>query len=100
MLNHIVLLTFKDELSDSDRRLASVKLKSGLENLNGKVDGVSQIYVENILLKENSTADIMLFCKLESEQALENLKTSPLLFNIKSVIDSSLGRIHTATFYS
>lgn len=99
MLNHIVLMTFKDELSDSDRRIAAVKLKSGLEDLAEKVDGLLDISVENILL-ESSTADILLFCKLENEQALENLKNTPLLFNIKSVMDASLGRIHTASYYA
>lgn len=98
MLNHIALLTFKDELADSDRRIAAVKLKSGLENLAGKVDGLLDISVESILL-ESSTADILLQCKLEDERALENLKSTPLLFNVKPVIDSSLARIHTASYY-
>lgn len=99
MLNHIALLTFKDELTDSDKRIAAVKLKSGLEDLAGKIDGLLEISVESILLA-NSTADVLLLCKLENEQALENLKSTPLLFNIKPVIDSSLGRIHTASYYS
>ncbi len=99
MLNHIVLMTFKDDLSDSDRRIAAVKLKSGLEGLAEKVDGLLDISVESILL-ESSTADILLFCRLENDQALENLKNTPLLFNIKSVIDTSLGRIHTASYYA
>lgn len=98
MLHHIALLTFKDELSDSDRRIAAVKLKSGLEDLAGKVDGLLDIKVESILL-ESSTADILLLCKLENEHALENLKTTPLLFNIKPVIDAYLGRYHTASYY-
>lgn len=98
MLNHIVLLTFKDELADSDRRIAAVQLKSGLENLADKVEGLLDISVESILL-ESSSADILLLCKLENEKALENLKSTPLLFNIKPVIDRCLGRIHTASYY-
>lgn len=99
MLKHIALLTFKDELADSDRRIAAVKLKSGLEALAGKVDGLLKISVESILL-DSSTADVLLLCDLENEQALENLKSTPLLFNIKPVIDSSLGRIHTASYHA
>ena len=98
MLNHIALLTFKEELGDSDRRIAAVKLKSGLEGLAGKVDGLVDISVESILLA-SSTADILLQCKLEDEQALNNLKSTPLLFNVKPVIDSRLARIHTASYY-
>lgn len=98
MLNHIALLTFKKELSDSDKRIAAVKLKRGLENLAGKVDGLVEISVESILL-ESSTADVLLQCKLEDEHALENLNSTPLLFNVKPVIDSSLARIHTASYY-
>lgn len=92
-------MTFKDEFSDSERRLAAVKLKNGLENLAGKVDGLLEIKVENILL-ESSTADILLLCKLENEQALKNLETTPLMFNFKPVIDKYLGRIHTASYHS
>lgn len=98
MLNHIVLMTFKDELSESDRRIAGVKLKSGLENLEDKVDGLLEIHVENILT-EDSTADLLLTCKFTDERGLQNLKTTPLMFDIKPVIDSSLGRIHTASYH-
>lgn len=99
MLNHIVLMTFKDELAESDRRIAGVKLKSGLENLAGKIDGLLEISVENILTEE-STADILLTCKFTDEKGLKNLQTTPLMFNIKPVIDTSLGRIHTASYHS
>lgn len=98
MLNHIALLTFKKELSDSDKRIAAVKLKSGLEDLADKVEGLLDISVESILL-ESSTADILLLCKFENEKALENLKSTPLLFNIKPTIDKYLARIHTASYY-
>lgn len=98
MLNHIVLMTFKKELSDSDKRIAAVKLKSGLEDLADKVEGLLEISVESILL-ESSSADILLLCKLENEKALENLKSTPLLFNIKPVIDKYLARTHTASYY-
>lgn len=98
MLHHVALLTFKKELSDSDKRIAAVKLKSGLEDLAGKVDGLLEIKVENLLL-ESSTADILLLCKLENEQALKNLNTTPLLFNIKHEIDEYLARYHTASYY-
>lgn len=98
MLTHIALLTFKKELTDSDKRIAAVKLKRGLEALAGKVDGLLEISVENILL-DSSTADVLLQCRFEDEHALENLKSTPLLFNVKPVIDSSLGRIHTASYY-
>lgn len=99
MLNHIALITFKKELSDSDKRIAGVKLKSGLEDLNDKVDGMLEISVENIL-SPGSTADILLLCKFENEKGLENLKNTPLLFNIKPILDSSLGRIHTASYHT
>lgn len=99
MFNHITLLTFKKELSDSDKRIAAVKLKSGFEDLAGKVEGLLDIKVESILA-ESSTADLLLLCKFENEEALENLKTTPLLFNFKSVIDSCLARTHTAGYYS
>lgn len=98
MLKHIVLMTFKKELADSDKRIAAVKLKSGLEDLAGKVDGLLNISVESILL-ESSTADILLLCDLENEKALENLNNTPLLFNIKPVIDKCLARIHTASYH-
>ncbi len=99
MLTHIALLNFKDDAAESDKRIAAVKIKSALENLKGKVNGLEDIYVENILL-DISTADVLLICKLENEQALENLKNTPLLFNIKPVLDEYLDRIHTADYIS
>lgn len=98
MIKHIVLMTFKKEMTDSDRRIVSVKLKSGLENLSGKVDGLLEISVESILL-DSCSADFLLCCKLKDERALENLKSTPLMFNIKPILDSGLEWIHTASYH-
>lgn len=99
MLNHIALLNFRDELGESDKRIAAVKLKSGLEDLADKIEGLIDIKVETLLL-DCSSADILLLCKLQDREALERLKTSPLLFNIKTVIDENLDRVHTADYIS
>ena len=40
MLTHICLVNFKSEMAESDKKIAAVKLKEGLEKLSGKIDGI------------------------------------------------------------
>lgn len=86
MLNHICLVNFKSEMSQSDKIIAAVKLKEGLENLKGKIDGLLEIKVENLLL-ETSSVDMLIICKFDGKPALKRYNDSPLLFNVQRVLD-------------
>lgn len=96
MLVHISLVNFKSELPQSDKKILAVKLKEGLEHLSGKIDGLIDIKVENLLL-ESSTADMLVICKFTTKAALERYNSSPLLFNVQSVIDK-IERLDTADY--
>ncbi len=97
MLTHISLLRFKKELSESDKRIAGVKLKTGLENLAGKIDGMISINVENILL-DTSNVDMLIIAQFETKEALDNYHTSPLIFNFKYTLDASMETAYTADY--
>ncbi|MBD5104653.1 MAG: Dabb family protein [Ruminococcaceae bacterium] len=86
MLVHISLVNFKSGMTDSDKKISAVKLKEGLENLSGKIDGLIEIKVENLLL-DSSTADMLVIAKFTGKAALERYNNSPLLFNVQSVLD-------------
>ncbi|MCM1298452.1 MAG: Dabb family protein [Firmicutes bacterium] len=97
MINHITFLRFKENLSESEKRIASVKLKSGFEGLAGKIDGMANIKVENILL-ETSNVDLIVTAQFETKEALNNYHTSPLAFNFKNTLDESLEKTYIADY--
>ena len=97
MLTHIALFRFKKNLEESEKRLASVKLKSGFENLAGKIDGMISIKVEN-LLPSSSNVDMVVMAQFETKEALQNYHTSPLAFNFRNVLDENLEKTYTADF--
>ncbi len=99
MLTHISFLRFKKNFSESDKRIASVKLKTGLENLAGKIDGMVSIKVENILL-DTSNVDLLIIAQFESKEALDSYHTSPLTFNFKNTLDASMEKTYTADYIS
>lgn len=96
MLTHICLVNFKSEMSHSDKTIAAVKLKEGLENLSGKIDGLINIHVENLLL-ETSTADMLVICKFTGKPALDRYSDSPLLFNVQGILNH-VERLDTADY--
>ncbi|MCM1054141.1 MAG: Dabb family protein [Bacteroides sp.] len=96
MLIHISLVKFKSEMTQSDKRISAVKLKEGLEHLSGKIDGLLDIKVENLLLN-GSTADMLIVCKFTDKSALERYNNSPLLFNVQHVLEK-IERLDTADY--
>ncbi len=97
MLTHIAFLRFKKNLDESEKRFASVRLKSGLEDLNGKIDGMDNIKVENLLL-ETSNVDLIIMAQFENKESLQNYHTSPLTFNFRNILDKSLEKMYVADF--
>jgi len=76
MVKHIILWQLKDELSEAEKQSAKQKIKSGLEDLAGKVPGLIDIKV-NINGLPTSNADIMLDSTLESFDALKGYAVHP-----------------------
>lgn len=73
MVKHIILWKLKEEHNNS-----SVKegIKTGLEGLIGKIDGLLEIRVETNGLA-SSNADVMLYSVFESEEALKGYAVHP-----------------------
>ncbi len=76
MVKHVILWTLKDELSAAEKEQVKKGIKEGLENLAGKIPGMTEIKV-NINGLESSNADLMLDSTFESEAALKAYAVHP-----------------------
>ena len=77
MVKHIILWNLKDEFSTDEKAKIMSEIKSGLEDLQGKIEGLVEIKVQAEKL-DSSTADLMLDSTFESEDALKFYSTHPL----------------------
>lgn len=76
MVKHVILWQLKDEIADCDREKVKADIKSSLEDLVGKVEGLITVKVYTKGL-ESSNADVMLYTELESEEALKGYAVHP-----------------------
>ena len=76
MVKHIILWQLKDEFSNEEKENIKAGIKSGLEGLKGKIDGLIDIKVNTNPLP-SSNADVMLDSSFESEVALKAYSTHP-----------------------
>ena len=76
MVKHIILWTFKDELSAEEKAQAKKEIKEGLESLKGKIPGTIDIrvYINGLA---SSSADFMLDSSFENEAALKAYAAHP-----------------------
>lgn len=76
MVKHIILWQLKDELDANQKVEVKKNIKTGLEGLIGKIDGLTEIkvYTEGL---ESSNADLMLYSVFESEAALKGYAVHP-----------------------
>lgn len=71
MVKHIILWTLNPALSEDEKKTVKTGIKEGLEGLVGKVPGLIDVKVHIDGRMASSTADLMLDCTLEDEQALK-----------------------------
>ena len=71
MVKHIILWTLTPELSEDEKEAVKAGIKDGLEGLVGKVPGLIDVKVTFAGRLPSSTADLMLDCTLESQEALK-----------------------------
>ena len=71
MVKHIILWTLNPELSEDNKENVKSGIKEGLEGLVGKIPGLIDVKVQFGGRLASSTADLMLDCTLESEEALK-----------------------------
>jgi hypothetical protein len=85
MVKHIVMWSFKDELSPEERQTAALKIKQGLEGLAGLVPGLLELNVQ-IELMQGSTAELLLDTLLTDAAALEAYQAHPEHLKIKDIV--------------
>lgn len=76
MVKHIILWSLRDDLSCEEKKAAKLGIKTSLENLKGKIEGLIDIKV-NIEGLATSTADVMLDSSFESAEALASYSKHP-----------------------
>ncbi|MCR5502357.1 MAG: Dabb family protein [Lachnospiraceae bacterium] len=76
MVKHMIIWTLKDEYSAEEKEKIKQGIKTGLESLNGKIPGLTDIRVITNGLA-SSNADLMLDSTFESEEALKVYATHP-----------------------
>lgn len=76
MVKHIILWTLKSEYSYKEKAKIKADIKSGLEGLEGRIDGLVDIKVITNGL-ESSNADLMLDSTFEDESSLKGYAVHP-----------------------
>ena len=76
MVKHIIIWTLKNNYSDKEKNEIKANIKSNLEGLLGKIDGLLAISVQIDRLA-SSNADLMLDSTFESKEALAAYATHP-----------------------
>ncbi len=76
MVNHIVLWSFREELSESERQEAAARIKKELEGVREQVAGVVSLEVVTDALS-SSNRELGLISVFESEEALHNYQVHP-----------------------
>ncbi|SFT35412.1 Stress responsive A/B Barrel Domain [Lachnospiraceae bacterium XBD2001] len=76
MVKHVILWTLKDELSADEKQQVKAGIKAGLEGLQGKIPGLTEIHVYTNGL-ETSNADVMLDSTFETFEALKGYAVHP-----------------------
>ncbi len=77
MVKHIILWTLKPELSDAEKEKIKKEIKTGLENLKGKIPGLVEIKVNIEGRLNSSTTDLMLDSTFENADALKTYSKHP-----------------------
>ena len=76
MVKHVILWQLKDELSSEQKTQIKEEIKAGLEGLQGKIEGLTDIRV-NIDCLSSSNADVMLDSTFVDEAALKGYAVHP-----------------------
>lgn len=76
MMHHVILWKLKETLSAEEKKEIAKGIKENLENLVGKVPGLTSLKIV-INEMESSNADVMLDSVLESAEALKGYQKHP-----------------------
>lgn len=77
MVKHIILWTLRPDLTAEEKKIVKAGVKEGLEGLVGKIPGLIDVKVQIDGRLASSTADLMLDCTLEDQEALKVYSQHP-----------------------
>jgi len=78
MIKHIVCWKLKNRTEPVEKNSDAIAIKSALENLKGKIDGLLHLEVGFDYCNTDSAGDIVLYSEFESKEALSNYQKHPL----------------------
>ena len=89
MDKHIIIWNFKEEFTTEQNRENALKVKSGLEGLKGRIDGLLEmnIHIDNL---RSSTGDVMLESLFTDEKALNAYTVNPEHVKVAEFVRSVL----------
>ena len=76
MVKHIIIWSFREDLSQEERTEATKKIKTELEALQGLIEGLTEIKVNTVPLA-SSSGDLMLDSTFVDEAALKGYQVHP-----------------------
>lgn len=76
MVKHVVIWKLKDEFTDEQKKEHSLRIKNGLEALQGQIEGLLQLEVY-INMLDGCIGDIILQSTLTDKEALARYKNHP-----------------------
>lgn len=77
MVKHIILWTLNDSLKEEEKENVKKNIKEGLENLKGKIPGLTEIKVITDGRLSSSNADLMLDSTFKDEASLKGYAVHP-----------------------
>ena len=90
MVKHVIIWSFKEGLSDTEKQAAAAKIKTDIEGLMGQIEGLLDIKIENVPLS-SSTGDLLLDSTFADEDALKAYQVNPIHVAVATYVRSMVG---------
>ena len=90
MVKHVIIWNFKEELTAEERKVAAAKIKEGIEDLMGKIEGLTDIKVYTNPLA-SSSGDLILDSTFVDEEALKGYQVNPEHVAVATYVRTQVG---------
>lgn len=77
MIKHIVMWKLKETAEGSDAAANAAKMKTMLEALNGRIEGLRYLEVSADIVESEPECHVVLYSEIESEEALKGYQVHP-----------------------
>lgn len=77
MIKHLVMWTLKDNAEGNTAAENAAKMKTMLEALNGRIDGLKHLEVSAAIVESAPECHVVLYSELESKAALDGYQIHP-----------------------